>query len=513
MEQGRDDSDGQAMTTHANLAHRASRGIIVTMSGLWGRALLQMAATMVLARLLTPADFGLIAMVAAIIGVAELVRDFGMTGAVIQAQDLSESVWRSVVWLSILIGLALSTIVALCAPLIAALYGEPQLVILTLVMAPGIFLSGLSMPLQARATREMRFANLAVIDVVSMGGSVVAGIVAAFLGAGVWSLVIMGVTGIVVRLCMLWYIVRPSFGRPRISREAWPLISTGGSIFGAELLGYAEKNIDNVIIGAQLGPAVLGQYTRAYSIFLLPLQQMNGPLGRVALPVLSSLRNDGDRYRKYIRNATLVVGYLTLPTYAAAAGVAQPLISLLLGPGWEVAAVIFGLLAIAGFAQAIGAVRTWLYISLGHSHRQFAYDLVARPIVIAGYFVGIAWGGVYGLVITYAALSLIMLIPGFGFAIRGTFVRAGDIVGALPRPVFMAILTFAASAITSGLLDAPAILQVLAGAAAAAIVVAPLFLFRQYRTDIATLWGFVRQARRPKKSARPEVDLPARDGD
>ncbi len=497
------------MTAHANLAHRASRGIVVTMSGLWGRALLQMAATMVLARLLSPADFGLIAMVAAIIGVAELVRDFGMTGAIIQAQELSETVWRSVMWLSVLIGLVLSTIVALCAPLIAALYGEPELVILTLVMAPGIFLSGLSMPLQARATREMRFANLAVTDVVSMGGSVIAGIIAAFFGAGVWSLVIMGVTGILVRLCMLWLIVRPSFGWPRISREAWPLISTGGSIFGAELLGYAEKNLDNVIIGAQLGPAVLGQYTRAYSIFLLPLQQMNGPLGRVALPVLSALREDADRYRKYIRNATLVVGYLTLPTYAAAAGVAGPLISVLLGPGWEVAAVIFSLLAIAGFAQAIGSVRTWLYISLGHSHRQFAYDLVARPIVIAGYFIGIAWGGVYGLVITYATLSLIMLIPGFGFAIRGTFVRAGDIVGSLPRPLVMAVLTFGGSAVISHLFVAPPILQVLAGLAASAILVAPLFMLRPYRTDIATLWGFVRQARRPKRPAQPQAELDA----
>ena len=487
------------MSGHNTIAHMASRGIIVTMSGLWGRALLQMGATMVLARLLTPADFGLIAMVAAIIGVAELVRDFGMTGAIIQAQELSETVWRSIMWLSVLIGTMLAAIVALCAPLIAALYNEPQLVILTIVMAPGIFLSGLSMPLQARATREMRFANLAVIDVASMGGSVVAGIAAGFLGAGVWSLVIMGVTGIVVRLSMLWYIVRPSFGAPRISREAWPLISTGGSIFGAELLGYGEKNLDNVIIGAQLGPAVLGQYTRAYSIFLLPLQQMNGPLGRVALPVLSALRQDGDRYRKYIRNATLVIGYLTLPTYAAAAGVAGPLISVLLGPGWEVAAVIFSLLAIAGFAQAIGSVRTWIYISLGHSHRQFRYDLVARPIVIAGYFFGIAWGGVYGLVITYATLSLIMLIPGFGFAIRGTFVRAGDIVGSLPRPVLMAILTFAGSSVVSHVLNAPPIIQVVAGLAASALLIAPLFLMRKYRADIATLWGFVRQAKRPKR--------------
>lgn len=109
----------------AGLAQRAARGVVVTMGGLWGRALLQMASTMVLARLLTPADFGLIAMVTAIIGIADLLRDFGMTGAIIQAQDLSERVWRSVLWLSVAVGFTLSAIVAACAPLIAHLYGEP----------------------------------------------------------------------------------------------------------------------------------------------------------------------------------------------------------------------------------------------------------------------------------------------------------------------------------------------------------------------------------------------------
>ena len=104
----------------SNLARHASRGILLTMGGLWGRAGLQMISTIVLARLLTPADFGLIAMVGAVMGIAELVRDFGMTGAIIQAQNLSERVWRSLLWLSAGIGMGLAGIVALCEPLVAA---------------------------------------------------------------------------------------------------------------------------------------------------------------------------------------------------------------------------------------------------------------------------------------------------------------------------------------------------------------------------------------------------------
>jgi PST family polysaccharide transporter len=492
------------MSAPANLAQKATRGVMVTAGGLWGRALLQTISTIVLARLLTPADFGLIAMVGAVMGLAELVRDFGMTGAIIQAQNLTERVWQSLLWLSALIGAVLGIVIALCAPLIAALYNEPRLVGVTLLMAPGVFLSGLVMPLQARATKELRFGTLASLDISTMALGVVAGIVTALLGWGYWSLVAMAGAQFLVRLVVLWVIVRPKIGPPRIVRETWSLMGTGGSIFGAELLGYAEKNLDNVIIGATLGPTALGQYSRAYALFLLPLQQMNGPLGRVALPVLSSLRDDGERYRRYVRSAALVIGYLTLPTYAIAAGVAQPLVLLLLGPNWSVAATIFSLFAIAGFGQAIGRLRTWLYISLGRSHRQFLYDLVARPLVIAGYFFGIWWGGIYGLVVTYGILTLLLLVPGFAFAINGTFMRAKDIYGPLIRPAIMAGVAFGASYGISRLVPVPGpLLEVLVGCFASLFAVAPLFLIPGYRSDLRQLLAFIQRMRKPK---RPSAD-------
>ena len=290
---------------------------------------------------------------------------------------------------------------------------------LTLVIAPILLINGLSMPMQARVQRDLRFGTLAMIDVVSMLGGVGLGIVAAVLGWGVWSLVVMSGDGQLYRLIALWVASRPRFGRPHISREVLPLVTTGGSIFGVQLLNYAAKNLDNVIIGQQLGPAVLGQYSRAYALYLLPLQQLNGTLGRVALPVLSKLQDDGERYRRYIRGALMIIGYLTIPVYAVAAAVSSPLIAVLLGPGWEEAATLFSLLAIAGIAQSIGSVLGWLYITLGRAHRQFVYDLVTRPMVIAGYFLGIWWAGVEGLALVYGLLTMALLVPGFYFATVG----------------------------------------------------------------------------------------------
>ncbi|KRE25934.1 hypothetical protein ASG80_03625 [Agromyces sp. Soil535] len=513
----RRDQPGDRMSTPATdrLAHTSSRGVFVTMGGFGGKTLIQVASTVVLARLLTPADFGLVAMVTAIVGVADLVRDFGLTGAIIQVKNLSERMWMSVMWLSVALGVGLMAVIAASAPLIALLYDEERLIPLTIVIAPILLVNGLSMPMQARVQRDLRFGTLANIDVVSMLCGVGLGIATAALGWGVWSLVVMSGAGQLYRLVALWVASRPRFGRPHISRDVLPLVSTGGSIFGVQLLNYAAKNFDNVIIGQQLGPAALGQYSRAYALYLLPMQQLNGTLGRVALPVLSKLQDDGERYRRYVRGALMIIGYLTIPVYAVAAAVSSPLIAILLGPGWEQAATLFSLLAIAGIAQSIGSVLGWLYITLGRAHRQLVYYLVTRPMVIAGYVLGIWWAGVEGLALVYGLLTLALLVPGFYFATVGTFVRVGDILRPILRPVLLAPLCYGAAAAvqlaTNGL---PAVVQLTLGMAAGVVPMLLCLLIPAYRRDLAQIIGFVKQVRRPSpaKAPAPTPAAPAGSG-
>lgn len=498
------------MSGSQRLSHRASRGIAVTVGGLWTKTLIQMASTVVLARILAPSDFGLLAMITALVGVADLVRDFGLTGAIIQAKEMNERLWRSVLWLSVALGVVLSILVAAAAPLVAMLYDEPRLVLLTLVIAPSLLINALCMPLQARITRDLGFSTLARIDVLSMLAGVVASIASALFlapaGLGVWALIVLQGVGQATRLVLLWVAEPPKFGRPRISREVIPLVTTGGSIFGAEFLGYVEKNADNVIIGHQLGPDVLGQYSRAYALFLLPLQQLNGPIGRVALPVLSQLRDDGDRYRRYIRAAVLVIGYLTIPTYAIAAAVAAPLVSLLLGAGWQDAALIFSLLGIAGVAQSLGKVRNWIYITMARSHRQFVYDLITRPLVVLSFFVGIWLGGVVGLTIAYGVTTLVLLVPGFGFAIRGTFITVRDVVAPVLRPTVLAAFAFAAAFAVTRLIVLPDILELLIGGVAGLVPFAIAMALPWYRADARQIMDFVKKMRKPKGD-RP-VDEP-----
>ncbi|GAA1998042.1 lipopolysaccharide biosynthesis protein [Microbacterium ulmi] len=501
------------MTPTGGLSHRASRGAMVTASGLWLKTLIQLGSTMLLARLLDPADFGLVAMVMAIVGVADLVRDFGMTGAILQARSLTPRQWSGLMWFSVLLGGGLMVAVAASAPLLAALYREDRLIVLTLAIAPTLLINGIAMPMQARVQRELRFGTLAQIDVVAMALGVALSIVAALLGWGVWSLVVLAGSGQIYRLIALWIAAKPPWERPRLRSGIRPFVTTGGSIFGVQLLNYAARNLDNVVIGQQLGPAALGQYSRAYALFLLPQQQLTAPLGRVALPVLASLQDDPDRYRRYVRGSLTVLGYLSLPTYAIASAVAAPLMLVLLGPGWDQAAQVFALLAIAGAAQGIGNVQGWLYITLGRAHRQLVYFLITKPIVIALFFVGIWWNGLVGLALLYGlATVLVDVVPGFAVAIRGTFVRGwADVAQPLLRPLLLVPFAYAAAvgavAASAGL-AAP--LQVVAGGLAGVVVMAGASLLPPFRRDYRMMFDFVRQARTPRRAqdAAPAADTP-----
>lgn len=489
-----------------DLVHRSSRGVFVTFAGFASRTLVQLGSVMILSRILSPADFGMLAMIMAIVGVVDLIRDFGLTGAILQRRDIDESQWQGLLWLSIAVGLALTVLVALLAPVIAWFYGEPRLVMLTIVIAPTLLINGLLAPIQARVQRALRFTSLAAIDAGSLLAGVVLAIVAALLGAGVWALVVQAGVAQLARMIALWAASPPSFGRPNVPRSVLSMVRVGGDLLGVQLLNYASKNVDNVLIGNRLGVDTLGQYTRAYSLFLLPIQQLNATLGRVALPVLSRLQNDHDRYRRYIRGGSRVIGYLTIPMYAILAAVSDPLILTMLGEGWEEAAAIFSILVLAGIAQAIGNMQGWLYLTLNRTKDQLIFFVITRPLIILGFVVGLWWNGVQGLALIYGLLSLALLLPGYYFAIRGTHVRGMDIFGPLVRPLLLSPACFAASAAAVNYTATYApLLQVLVGCLAGSLVMLTAALLPSCRRDYGAIITYMKKARKSKPVVKEVV--------
>lgn len=479
------------------LAHQASRGTLVTVAAQWSRTALQLVSTVVLARLLAPSDFGLVAMVLAIVGLADLLREFGLSGAIVRLREIDDRLWAGIHRFSLLVGIVAGGLAAVSAPLVAALYGEPRLVGLTLALAPLVLVNSVAMPLQAALQRDLRFGAIAIVEVIAAAAGVLGAIVAAALGAGYWSLVLLPGLAAVVRLELLLVVRRPPLRNPSPWRDLLPVVGTGGSILGVEVLNYAARNLDNVLIGRALGPAVLGVYTRAYALLMLPISQLNGPLARVGLPVLSRLRDDHDAYRRYVRTALLAISYAALPVFAIAAGVATPLVVVLLGDDWAEAGPIFALLAIAGVAQALGNVSGWLYVSLGRAHRQLAYFAATKPLVIAAFVVGLAWNGVHGLALLYGLVSCALLVPGFLLAIRGTFVRPSDLFHPVVRPALLAPLAFGAAFLVASALPGNPVAALALGVLAGLAVCGLALLVPAYRSDLRRIVDVVRHARRP----------------
>lgn len=486
----------RAAASEASLSSRASRGVMVTVGGIWGRTGLQLLSTVVLARLLEPSDFGLIAIVMTLVNFLDIFRDFGLSAAIQQERVISDRQWQSLYWLSAAFGTVLALALAVSAPVIASVFDDGRLVLLVLVVSPTLLVNGLMIPLQAKVQRDLKFGTLAVADVAMMLTGVPAGILAALLGAGVWSLIVMTGVGLAARFVVLSRAARFPVGRPRIGREALGTVGVGGNILGSQVINYLARNADNIIIARYLSPAVLGQYSRAYALFLLPMSQVNGALVRVALPVLGRLQDDPERFRRYIRAALMVIGYVALPVYVVAAALAQPFFGVLLGPGWSQAATLFALLAVAGVCQVVVNVTGWIYMSLGRTRQQFYSTVFFSAVGIASYVVGVKVNGAEGLAAAYSIVAVLGLVPNCWLSTRNTFVSTADFVEPLVRPVLLSVAAFAAAWFTSrALLDQPQILQLLGGGAASLVAMSTFLLLPSVRRDGQVILDMVRQAR------------------
>ena len=377
---------------NAPLGQRAARGALVTIGAQGARMVIQFASVVVLSRLLSPHDYGLVAMVLAIIGVGEILRDFGLSSAAVQAQSLSTAQRTTLFWLNTAIGLALAVIVVAAAPLIAAFYDSPQLVDVARALAPTFLLNGMATQYRASLVRDLRFASLARVDITAAATSLAIAITAALAGLGYWALVAQQLGQALVLFGLLALAARWLPGLPRRSTEVRGLVTFGGNVVASQLIGYVANNIDSVVIGARFGAAPLGIYSRAFQLLMTPLNQVRSPLTSVALPVLSRLSDDAARFSRFVELGQLALGYTLVAGLGVVIGTAEPLTVLLLGDQWLEAAPILRLLAIAATFQTLAFVGYWVYLARDLTRDLVRFSLVSAIIRIACILVGSQWG-------------------------------------------------------------------------------------------------------------------------
>jgi len=426
------------------LRRLAVRGAGVTVLSQGVLLAVQVIATVVLARLLTPADFGVVAMVATF---SLLLTSFpGFTETVLQWEKIDCFLVSNFFWICIGTGILLTIAFAAVGPLLARFYGNPQVEQITVVLSLQIFIGSTSVLHLALLKRAMRFSLVSANDIVARVVSVAVSISLALAGWGYWALIAGFLAFPISRSIGAWSLCRwvPSLPRRIAGTEA--MLRFAVNVYGRFNVEYLAHNMDNVLVGWRFGAQPLGLYKKAYDLFALPASLVVRPLTAVAVAALSRCKRDSVRYRRYLLSSLALTAFLGMGLGADLTLVGKDLIRLLLGPGWEESGRIFILLGPGIGLMFLYATHSWIHLSIGSANRFFRWGLIEFAVTGLLFILGLAWGP-EGIAVAWTVSYGILTVPAFWYAGRPINLGIAPVVATVWKYVLAALLAGCASAL------------------------------------------------------------------
>lgn len=401
--------------------------------------------TAVLARLLSPEDFGLLQMVFTLTVLLTVFSDMGLSTATIQKAKLDHSEASAAFWLNLLFGCIVCILTLAAAPVLAWFYQHPALRNLTFWCALGFPITALGTQHIAQMTRRLEFRWIATCELASSVVGGVVGIVMAWRGYGVHALVAQLLAAAATKAGLAWFVSGfvPSF--PRHTPELRSMLRFGGYLTAFNMVNYFARNLDNVLVGRMWGAASLGLYAKAYSLMMYPITLVSGPIARVTIPTLSRLQDDLPRMRAAYLQVLQLIGFCTFPLMGFLVVAAPDVILLVFGAKWADAIPSFRILCIAGFFQGIYNATGQVFVAAGRTDRMFRCGLLMTVALVIGFAVGSVFGPL-GVAVAYAVVMTIGLLPYLSYTYSTIGMRLGTVVSAL-APAFAASLF--ASGVTS----------------------------------------------------------------
>jgi PST family polysaccharide transporter len=404
---------------------------------------LRIGSTIVLARLLTPKDYGLIAMVTSITNFVMMLKDMGLSTATIQKAEINHSQVSTLFWLNVAVGFGLFVITVGLAPIIAWFYGDQRLIWITLALSSVFLFAGLNVQHQALLRRQMRFGTLAMVEIIALIIGIATAIIAAHYRAGYWALILMQLATSVSSVIGIWVACKWRPGWPVRRSRVRSMVHFGLNITGFNIVNYFSRNLDNVLIGRFCGPGVLGLYSRAYSLLLWPIDYIRIPLTLVAMPALSRIQKDLVRYRSYCTKLASLLALVSMPLTIFLAVCSDNVVRILLGDKWSGASILFKIMAIIGFIQTPAGVRSVVVVSLGQSGRYLKFGLFNSIATVASFIIGLPWGAV-GVATSYAIVNYLILIPSLWYCFRFSPITTVVFLQAVLRPTIASLCMGAA---------------------------------------------------------------------
>jgi O-antigen/teichoic acid export membrane protein len=347
---------------------------------------------LILARLLLPADYGLIGMLTIFIAISQTFVDSGFSSALIQKKERTETDYSTVFFFNIGVGLFFYMVLFFIAQLIAVFYKTPELDLLTKVIGLNIFISSLAVVQRAKLSINLDFKTQAKASLISVliGGFV--GIIMAFNGYGVWALVTQTLLRNSFNTLLLWLF---SKWKPKavFSKTSFnTLFNFGSKLLGAGLLDTIYRNSYLIIIGKIFNATELGFYTRAQQFQQLPSGNVTGIIQRVTFPVLSSLQNDSEKLFKAYRSFIKLSVFLIFPLMIGLAVISEPLIRLLLTEKWMPTVPLLQLLCLAGILYPVHALNLNILNVKGRSDLFLKLEIIKKIVITVAILVTFSFG-------------------------------------------------------------------------------------------------------------------------
>ncbi|WP_181701634.1 oligosaccharide flippase family protein [Chthonobacter albigriseus] len=368
------------------------QGGFITTLGQVAKVVLTLGTQVLLARLLMPEDFGIIAMVAPVLGFLQVMAELGVPQIIVQSPSLRYGDLESLFWRNMRLALILAVAALALSPLVAMLYSEPRVLPVMMAMASLIPLQAASAPLSALLSREMRYGVQAMVEIAALLLNGVVTVAAALAGLEYWALFCGQLASSVATLTIFLLVSRWRPSHPRRGLDVSHMVRAGSNITTANMAGFLNVTLDNVLIGTVLGETSLGLYDRAWKFAVQPLQMIIMPIGRVALPTLSRLHIEKTRYRNAVRQFLEILLIISTPAMVFGATMADPLIDFVLGPNWEDLAPVFAFVCFGATVSPVNAMIFWLFISQGRTEEQKRWAIITSVINVSTYVCGLPFG-------------------------------------------------------------------------------------------------------------------------
>lgn len=422
-----------------DLGRKSMRSGIINIGSQIIAVVLQLASTVVLARMLSPDAYGLIGMVMAVIAFAGLFRDLGLSTATIQRKGLNTEQVSVLFWINVAIGLVLTIILACASPLVVWFYNRPELKWMTVVLGVNILISSLGAQHSALLNRNMRFKKLSIARIASALASFIVALIGAMNGLEHWALVWGAVSASFTNSLLVWVFSGWMPGQPRRNTGSRDMIKYGLNLTGFEFVNYFSRNLDNILIGKVLGAEVLGYYSRAYRLIMFPISTIRTPLASVALPALSSLQSEKVRFRSYYTQLLSILSLVTMPIAAFTYAAAEPIVRVVLGDNWMPVVPIMEWLAVAAFLQPVSGLFGSVLMALGLTKRHLYSGLISA-VVISTVFLISVHQGVETMIIAYVLVNYLLFIPIFLYVSKDTGIKLKDFLEGVWRAAVASIV-------------------------------------------------------------------------